>query len=189
MQDDAIDRSTEDRSAVGRRRARLGRNPGLVLAGVLAALGIGAAVGAVFATQVAPEVRGRLPVARSAPATATDPRTSATLEGKPPQPGASELWPGGPVRRGTGYGSPNGSDRVREVQRLLRRVGLGPRRVISTNTGRPVPFAKTGRFGPGTEAAVRRFQATHALEVNGFVGVRTLSRLRAEAQLSARRTP
>jgi peptidoglycan hydrolase-like protein with peptidoglycan-binding domain len=68
------------------------------------------------------------------------------------------------VRYGSGYARPDGSRRVRAIQRQLRRLGY--------DAG-PVD----GRFGPLTRRAVVRYQATHALTADGEVGPRTLARL------------
>ncbi len=79
------------------------------------------------------------------------------------------LWPAGEVGRGTGYVKEGGSQRVREVQRRLRDLGL-----------RPGPV--DGLFGPRTEAATKRLQRREGLKADGIVGRRTLSRLRAAAR-------
>jgi DNA invertase Pin-like site-specific DNA recombinase len=64
------------------------------------------------------------------------------------------------IASGAGYNHPHGSDRVRALQRRLRRAGE-----------RPGPV--DGLFGPLTEAAVRRFQARQGLAVDGLVGEAT----------------
>jgi DNA invertase Pin-like site-specific DNA recombinase len=74
-------------------------------------------------------------------------------------------WEAGAVRFGTGFSSPSGSRRVREVQRRLTRAGA-----------RPGPV--DGLFGPRTRAAVKRFQAKHDLAPTGAVGQGTLALLR-----------
>ena len=66
----------------------------------------------------------------------------------------------GLIARGAGYGEPHGSDRVRALQRRLRRAGE-----------RPGPI--DGLFGPLTEAAVRHFQDRQGLAVDGLVGAAT----------------
>jgi peptidoglycan hydrolase-like protein with peptidoglycan-binding domain len=73
-------------------------------------------------------------------------------------------WAAGPVRRGSGYSRADGSDRVRELQSRLNRLGY--------HSG-PVD----GLFGPRTERAVLRFQRRHHLEVDGVVGMHTLRSL------------
>src|SRR3954452_18916163 len=83
-------------------------------------------------------------------------------------------WSAGPVMRWTGYWKPSGSQRVREVQRTLNRVGY--------HAG-PVD----GLFGPITDRAVHRFQARHRLHVDGIVGHRTLRALRAAEHRSPTR--
>jgi peptidoglycan hydrolase-like protein with peptidoglycan-binding domain len=71
------------------------------------------------------------------------------------------------LRRGAGY-ELGGSPIVRHLQLLLAKAGDSPG-----------PF--DGRFGPRTEAAVRRFQAHDGLRVTGIVGPRELRDLRAHA--------
>ena len=63
-------------------------------------------------------------------------------------------WSAGPVRLGAGFRHPGGSDRVREVQRRLARLGyrVGP---------------ADGLFGRRTRASVAWFQVKHGLPVNG----------------------
>ena len=68
---------------------------------------------------------------------------------------------------GAGYATPSGSQPVRDVQRLLRRLGDGPGPV-------------DGLYGPLTTGAVQRFQESHALAVDGVVGPQTMGRLVAE---------
>jgi peptidoglycan hydrolase-like protein with peptidoglycan-binding domain len=74
------------------------------------------------------------------------------------------------IHYGTGYAQPDGSHRVRAIQRRLRTLGY-----------EPGPL--DGRFGPLTRRAVLRFQATHALTADGEVGPRT------SARMLAHRTP
>jgi peptidoglycan hydrolase-like protein with peptidoglycan-binding domain len=74
------------------------------------------------------------------------------------------------VRVGDGYSRSTGSRSVRWVQRRLHALGYA--------TG-PLD----GRFGPLTERAVSRFQATHHLQVDGDVGPITSKRLRSARAL------
>ena len=64
------------------------------------------------------------------------------------------------ISPGAGYSDPNGSARVRVLQKQLVRAGE-----------RPGPV--DGRFGPLTQAAVERFQAGQGLAVDGIVGTAT----------------
>jgi peptidoglycan hydrolase-like protein with peptidoglycan-binding domain len=68
------------------------------------------------------------------------------------------------LARGAGADLRRGSGPVRALQRHLRAVGAAPGPV-------------DGRFGPQTEAAVRRFQSARGLAVDGIVGPRTARRL------------
>jgi hypothetical protein len=68
---------------------------------------------------------------------------------------------------GAGYATPKGSQPVRDVQRLLQRLGDAPGPV-------------DGLYGPLTAGAVQRFQEAHALAVDGVVGPQTMGRLVAE---------
>jgi peptidoglycan hydrolase-like protein with peptidoglycan-binding domain/DNA invertase Pin-like site-specific DNA recombinase len=72
-----------------------------------------------------------------------------------------------PLRVGAGYGPPEGSPRVRSLQIRLRALGL-----------RPGPL--DGRFGPRTQAAVRRLQARAGAPLDGVVDAGT-RRLLAQA--------
>jgi peptidoglycan hydrolase-like protein with peptidoglycan-binding domain len=74
-------------------------------------------------------------------------------------------WSAGPVRLGTGFQSADGSQRVREVQERLWKLGY-----------RPGPI--DGLFGAQTQAAVQWFQIKHGLETDGIVGPQTLGLLR-----------
>jgi peptidoglycan hydrolase-like protein with peptidoglycan-binding domain len=71
-----------------------------------------------------------------------------------------------PLRLGAGYRSAVGSQRVRQVQRDLRRHGY-----------RPGPV--DGLFGPRTKAAVQWFQMKYGLRPHGTVNAVTLGHLRA----------
>ena len=74
------------------------------------------------------------------------------------------------IAPGAGYADPQGSERVRTLQRRLRRADESPGSV-------------DGRFGPLTEAAVRRFQSREGLVADGLVGPLTTAALEREAAL------
>ena len=78
-------------------------------------------------------------------------------------------WSAGSVGRGSGFASPDGSRRVREVQRRLVRRGY-----------RPGPV--DGRFGARTRAAVIWFQTKHGLPRTGRVDARSVATLRRDPQ-------
>jgi peptidoglycan hydrolase-like protein with peptidoglycan-binding domain len=78
-------------------------------------------------------------------------------------------WSAGAVARGSGYERPQGSRRVREIQRRLRQLGY-----------RPGPV--DGRFGPRTRAATRWFQYKHGFAHTGRVNRATLTVLRARSE-------
>jgi peptidoglycan hydrolase-like protein with peptidoglycan-binding domain/DNA invertase Pin-like site-specific DNA recombinase len=61
-----------------------------------------------------------------------------------------------PLGRGTGYGPPDGSPRVRALQERLRRAGLNPGPV-------------DGVFGPRTERAVKRLERSAGVAADGVV--------------------
>ena len=68
---------------------------------------------------------------------------------------------------GSGYGRPDGSARVRSLQRRLRALGQQPGPV-------------DGLYGPLTAAAVRRYQSVAGLAVDGIAGPETMKALHAE---------
>lgn len=74
-------------------------------------------------------------------------------------------WSAGAVRYGTGYHRLGGSERVRDVQRRLTRLGY--------HTG-PVD----GLYGPLTRSSVQWFQIKHGLRPTGVVAATTLAALR-----------
>jgi peptidoglycan hydrolase-like protein with peptidoglycan-binding domain len=90
-------------------------------------------------------------------------------------PAARADWSAGAVALGTGFTQAGGSQRVREVQRRLGRLGY-----------RPGPA--DGLFGPRTERAAQRFQERNGLAADAVVGSRTLRALRTsdEAVRAAR---
>jgi peptidoglycan hydrolase-like protein with peptidoglycan-binding domain len=69
-----------------------------------------------------------------------------------------------PLARAAGYGSPDGSSRVRVLQRRLRLVGENPGPI-------------DGLFGPLTEGAVVRYQQRAGVAVDGVVGPKTRAAL------------
>src|SRR5919201_1080561 len=87
-----------------------------------------------------------------------------------PPAGAAEAHPqlaasrADPIGAGAGYRQPQGSQRVRALQRQLVRVGEHPGPI-------------DGRFGPLTEAAVRDFQRHQGLAVDGIAGRQTSGKL------------
>ncbi len=86
-------------------------------------------------------------------------------------------WSAGPVTLGTGAARAGGSERVRELQRRLRRLGYGTGRV-------------DGIFGPRTRAALAWFQHKHGLKPDGRSTVATVRHLRARTGApAADRTP
>ena len=74
-------------------------------------------------------------------------------------------WSAGSVGAGSGFARPDGSRRVRAVQRELLARGYRPGRL-------------DGRFGPRTRAAVIWFQIKHRLPRTGRVDARGLAALR-----------
>lgn len=74
-------------------------------------------------------------------------------------------WSAGAVSLGTGLTRADGSRRVREVQRRLRRLGYAPGRV-------------DGIYGPRTRAAVGWFQRKHGLPPDGRASLATVRHLR-----------
>jgi peptidoglycan hydrolase-like protein with peptidoglycan-binding domain len=75
----------------------------------------------------------------------------------------------GYLRQGAGYPEQGGSSRVRGLQRALNESGFRAGEV-------------DGKFGPRTEAAVRRFQQDSRLAADGIVGPRTRAALRQVAK-------
>lgn len=67
---------------------------------------------------------------------------------------------------GAGYADVHGSASVRALQRKLARAGFGPGPI-------------DGLYGPRTEHAVIKFQAAHALQVDGIAGPHTFAALRS----------
>lgn len=84
-----------------------------------------------------------------------------------PTAGFAASEPAGLLVPGVGYASPQGSQPVRDVQRILRRLG-----------DEPGPI--DGLYGPLTAGAVQRFQEAHSLAVDGVVGPQTMGRLVVE---------
>ena len=72
-----------------------------------------------------------------------------------------------PLALGSGYGRHDGSARVRVLQRRLRALGQQPGPV-------------DGLYGPLTQAAVRRYQSTAGLIVDGIAGPQTMRKLHAK---------
>jgi hypothetical protein len=89
--------------------------------------------------------------------------------------GASDRL-GRALARGTGFHAAAGSDRVREVQRRLRRLGY-----------RPGPV--DGRFGPRTEGAVRWFAIKHGFQPSGVAHAALLRHLRERTRPGASADP
>src|SRR5256885_16854380 len=74
------------------------------------------------------------------------------------------------LARGAGYDNPSGSARVEQLQHRLRLVGVSPGPI-------------DGRFGPLTEAAVRRYQLRDRLAVDGLAGPPTRTALRPAGKI------
>jgi peptidoglycan hydrolase-like protein with peptidoglycan-binding domain len=80
-------------------------------------------------------------------------------------------WKAGPVKRGSGYNLPHGSERVRSVQQRLNELGY---------SSGPVD----GFFGPHTASAVETFQWVNGMAPDGVVGRRMLRALGLAAPLA-----
>ncbi|MGZ4229490.1 MAG: peptidoglycan-binding protein [Solirubrobacteraceae bacterium] len=70
----------------------------------------------------------------------------------------------GMLAAGAGYLQPDGSQRVRSIQRRLAKAGFSPGPI-------------DGRYGPLTTRAVRRFQQAHHQPADGITGPRTQAAL------------
>ena len=81
-------------------------------------------------------------------------------------------WSAGPVSMGTGSHRPDGSQRVREIQRRLSGLGY-----------RPGPI--DGIFGPRTRAAVGWFQLKHGFQVDGRATLAVVRHLRTRTRPAA----
>ena len=79
-----------------------------------------------------------------------------------------------PMALGSGYGRSEGSARVRVLQQRLSTLGQQPGPV-------------DGLYGPLTEAAVKRFQSSAGLQVDGIAGPKTLKALRSRWPQPVRR--
>ena len=100
----------------------------------------------------------------------------AVLIAKPAAAAAARGDTTAPLARGVGMKAAP-SVRVRRIQLALRRYHF--------DLGRS---GVDGRFGPRTQAAVRRFQSSHGLKVDGVVGPRTRRALRLGTASSGHRT-
>src|SRR3954469_18717352 len=80
-------------------------------------------------------------------------------------PAVAQAAPSTVLARGAGYDNPSGSARVAQLQHRLRLVGVNPGPI-------------DGRFGPLTEAAVRRYQLRDGLMIDGLAGPQTRTALR-----------
>jgi peptidoglycan hydrolase-like protein with peptidoglycan-binding domain len=96
------------------------------------------------------------------------PKSALTSEGA----GAPAGWSAGPVRLGSGLTSARGSERVRELQRRLRRLGYGP-------------GPADGRLGRRTQAALGWFQLKHGLAVTGVATAATVRHVRERGRPGA----
>ncbi len=117
---------------------------------------------------------GPAPAARGAVADPSAGWHGRAIEDPQPRPRLGKTtwpagWSAGSVGSGTGYARPGGSQRVREVQRRLGRLGY-----------RPGPV--DGLFGPRTRAATRWFQFKHGLKTTGRVDQSALTVLRARSE-------
>jgi len=83
-----------------------------------------------------------------------------------PRPATSTGSSGSTKRGATGVG-------VKHIQRALNHSGHG--------------LKVDGKFGPKTDAAVRRFQEAHGLKVDGIVGPKTLGAMQASLSDTRRR--
>ncbi len=84
--------------------------------------------------------------------------------------------PGTVVYPGAGYGTSRGSAEVRRLQRQLSKAGVSPGPI-------------DGRYGPRTERAVARYQASHGLTVDGIAGPITINRLTHNQNPNATHNP
>ncbi|MDB5097209.1 MAG: penicillin-resistant DD-carboxypeptidase [Cyanobacteria bacterium RYN_339] len=123
---------------------------------------------------VAPIVPSRIPAAGQVPTAApilSVPRTTAAptlddIEGKNPTgtlPTDSEAW-GGPTTAAIAGGARMHINTVTDLQHALRSAGFDPGPI-------------DGQMGPRTDAAIRAFQHSRGLKVDGAAGRRTLAAL------------
>ena len=125
-----------------------------------------------------PALPGTATAQDAAAAPSLSPRllVDASWHGRPirrPLPTRSDVADRAPaLRAGTGFRRPGGSQRVRDLQRRLSRLGYRP-------------GASDGLFGPRTQAAVLAFQRKHGLERTGAVSPATLRVLRRRTAVGA----
>lgn len=104
----------------------------------------------------------------------------ARVRETPPAAQTAEAGPAGRGRAGgepEGYASLDGARQGRYLQRGSSGPGVEALQRALNAAGIQPPLAVDGKFGPATEAAIRKFQQEHGCAVDGIVGPETMGAL------------